>query len=237
MPPDLWHHFTPYGGVHALAVAICALLIAAPSFIGRRLDKNAELGLRRALAAFAVAYWLVYTIWWNWHGIDWREGLPLQICDLNGLIAPLALISGWRWTRATLYFWTAALTVQAFIQPALTAGPASPVFWAFWSAHTIIVACALYDLVVRGFRPTWPDFGRAFAVSLAYVALVAPVNAWLGSDYGYVGNPAPDISIPTFVAALGPWPQRAVILVALVPLGFLVVLAPWRCWRRVQGMG
>ena len=27
---------------------------------------------------------------------------------------------------------------------------------------------------------------------------------------------------------LGPWPQRAINLVALAPLGFLVVLLPWR---------
>ena len=47
----------------------------------------------------------------------------------------------------------AALTLQAFVQPALTAGPASLVFWAFWTAHTIIAACAVYDLAVLGFRP------------------------------------------------------------------------------------
>jgi uncharacterized membrane protein YwaF len=63
--------------------------------------------------------------------------------------------------------------------------------------------------------------------SLAYAALVVPVNAWLDGDYGYVGDPAPDISVPPFVLMLGPWPLRALILAALVPLGFVVVLLPW----------
>ena len=76
------------------------------------------------------------------------------------------------------------------MQPALTAGPASLVFWAFWTAHTIIAACAVYDIGVLGFRPGWHDLGRAFAVSVAYVALMVPLNAWLGSDYGFIGNPA-----------------------------------------------
>ncbi len=53
------------------------------------------------------------------------------------------------------------------------------------------------------------------------------MNLWLGSNYGYIGNPAPDVEIPPFVAALGPWPQRAVILVILAALGFVVVLLPW----------
>jgi len=223
----MWSSFVPFGGLHALAVAICALLIIAPSLIGRALSKDGELVCRRTLAAFAVAYWLAYNSWWNWHGLDPRTGLPLHICDLNGLIAPLALLTGWRWARATLYFWTAALTLQAFLQPALTAGPASLVFWAFWTAHTLIAACAVYDIAVRGFRPAWPDFGRALAVSAVYVTLIVPVDVWLGANYGFLGNPADAKEVPPFVHALGPWPWRAVALVALTPLGFAIVLLPW----------
>jgi len=228
-----WDVFVPYSGLHALAVIVCAALIAAPSLLGRTLRGNDEQTLRRSLGMLAVCYWLAYNIWWNWHGLDWRTGLPLHLCDFNGLIvAPLALITGWRCARATLYFWTAALTLQAFLQPALSAGPASLVFWAFWTAHTIIAACAVYDIVVRGFRPSWNDLGRALLVSAAYVALVVPVNHWLGSDYGFIGNPAPDIAVPPFVLMLGPWPQRAIILLVLAALGFVVVLLPWRVAAR-----
>ncbi|MGA8614982.1 MAG: TIGR02206 family membrane protein [Xanthobacteraceae bacterium] len=229
--------FVPYSGLHALAVFVCALLIAAPALLGRALRKDGEQMLRRTLAGAAVCYWLAYNIWWNWHGLDLRTGLPLQICDFNGLIAPLALFTGWRWARATVYFWTAALTLQAFIQPALTAGPASLVFWAFWAAHALIGACAVYDLAVLGFRPGWSDLGRALMVSAAYVALVAPVNHWLGSDYGFIGNPAPDLQIPPFVEMLGPWPQRAIIVVVLAALGFVVVLLPWLIAARRANLG
>jgi hypothetical integral membrane protein (TIGR02206 family) len=224
--------FVPYSGLHALAVAVCAVLIAAPALVGlallKRSAKNGERALRRTLAVAAVAYWLAYNIWWNWHGIDPRTGLPLQLCDLNGLLAPLALVAGWRFARATLYFWTAALTTQAFIQPALTEGPAALVFWAFWAAHTLIAACAVYDVVVLGFRPGWRDLGRAVIASAVYVALILPVDLWLGADYGFVANPPAGLAIPPFVAALGPWPQRAIMLAALVPLGFAIVLLPWR---------
>jgi hypothetical integral membrane protein (TIGR02206 family) len=236
--PDTWAVFAPFGWLHAVAVAVCAVLIAVPALAGRSLargpHKSAEPRLRFALAALAVAYWVAYNTWWNWHGLDLRTGLPLQLCDVNGLLAPLALVTTWRWARATLYFWTAALTLQAFIQPALTLGPAFLVFWAFWTAHTIIAACAVYDIAVRGFRPGWSDLYRALIASAAYVALVVPVNFWLGSDYGFIGNPAPDIQIPPFIDALGPWPQRAIVLaVVLVPLGFVLVLLPWLVAGRV----
>jgi len=238
LAPGPWDTFAAYSGLHAIALAVCAVLIATPSLLGRALTKDGELTLRRALAALAVCYWLAYNIWWNWHGLDPRTGLPLQICDLNGLLAPFALLMRQRWARATLYFWTAALTVQAFIQPALTVGPASPIFWAFWIAHSIIAASAVYDIVVLGFRPTWRDLGRAVIASAVYVAVVMPVDVVLGANYGFLGNPAAPSEVPPFIDALSPWPLRAIIVIALAPLGFTVVLLPWLIVaRRVAQLG
>jgi hypothetical integral membrane protein (TIGR02206 family) len=225
--PGRWDAFVSYSGLHALTLVVCAILIVTPMLLARALSKDAEQTLRRALAALAIAYWIAYAIGWNWHGLDPRTGLPLQICDVNGLIAPFALLTGRRWLRATLYFWTSTLTLQAFIQPALKLGPASPVFWAFWIAHSLIAACAVYDVVVLGFRPRWSDLGRTLAVSAIYLALVVPVDVALGANYGFVGNPADTGEVPPFIGALGPWPLRAVILVALAALGFVVVLLPW----------
>ena len=93
--------------------------------------------------------------------------------------------------------------------------------------------------MVRGFRPGWRDLGIAVLASLVYVALILPIDLWLGADYGFVGNPPAGIIIPPFVAALGPWPQRAIVLVALVPIGLsradrlCVVMLPWLAARAV----
>ena len=59
-----------------------------------------------------------------------------------------------------------------------------------------------------------------------------PVNSAIGADYGFVGNPPAGITVPPFVAALGPWPRRAIVLAALAPLGFALVLLPWRIAAR-----
>jgi uncharacterized membrane protein YwaF len=52
----------------------------------------------------------------------------------------------------------------------------------------------------------------------------------LGADYGYLGD-LPSEQIPPFIAALGPWPARAVIVVALAAAAFAVVELPWRLSR------
>lgn len=235
-----WEIFTPYSGLHLAAVAICMLLVAGFVLTARELTTPQESVLRRGFGAFAIIYWVTYTLWWNRHGLDPAAGLPLHICDLNGLVAPLALLTGKRWLRATLYFWTFALTLQAFVQPTLTLGPASLVFWWFWAAHTIVLASAVYDLTVLGFRPQWRDLGRAYAVSALYVLVIVPVDLLLGANYGFIGNPPPGVTIPPFVDALGPWPLRAVIVIVLGALAFALLVLPWRWFpvaaprRRIQ---
>lgn len=228
-----WDVFIPYSGLHLVSVVACFALIAALVLLGRRLNETAERRLRQAMAVFAIAMWAAYNIAWNWNGIDARTGLPLHICDLGGLLAPAAMLTLNRWLRATLYFWAIALTSQAFIQPTLTYGPTSFLFWCFWIAHTIIFGYAIYDLTVLRFRPDWGDFGRASLVTLGYLAVIMPIDIWLGANYGYIGNPASAKAIPPFVAALGPWPERVIIIAGLVGLAFLLALLPWLVRARV----
>jgi hypothetical integral membrane protein (TIGR02206 family) len=234
-----WDIFIPYTPLHAVAVLACLLAIAILIIAARRLrGSDAEPAFRRAFAWACIVFWVFQNAWFHASGIDWMTGLPLHICDLGGLIGPFALLTGNRLLRATLYFWTFALTLQAFIQPALTDGPATSVFWLFFAAHSIVLACALYDLLVLGYRPLWVDLPRVYAFSAVYVAGVVAVNAWLGANYAYLGDPAPPLKIPPFVDALGPWPLRAVIVLALAAASFPLLVLPWKIGaarRAVEG--
>ena len=227
--PGPWAIFKPYTPLHAVSVLVCLLAIALLIIAARRLrDSGAEEAFRRGFAWSCIVFWVFQNAWFHASGIDWLTGLPLHICDLGGLIGPFALLTGNRFLRATLYFWTFALTVQAFIQPALSAGPATPVFWFFFAAHAIVLACALYDLMVLGYRPLWNDLPRVYAFSAVYVGAVVAVNAWLGANYAYLGNPEPPLKIPPFIDALGPWPLRAIIVLALAALSFPLLVLPWK---------
>jgi hypothetical integral membrane protein (TIGR02206 family) len=231
--PDTPHAFTAFSAMHLVAVGTCIVLLVVAAWLARGLRGSThEPRVRWALAGFALAYWIAYNTWWNWNGLDLRTGLPLQACDISGLLAPFALLTQNRTLRATLYFWAFGFATQAFIQPSLTVGPAYILFWAFWIAHMLILGCALYDLVVLGFRPGWGDFGRALLVGAVWAALVVPLDLLLGANYGFLGNPSPDIAMPPAVLALGPWPQRLLVMAALATLGFLLLLAPWLALRR-----
>ena len=227
-----WDVFVPYSGLHLGSVVVCFALIAGLVLFGRRLNKTAERRLRQVMAVFAFAMWAAYNIAWNWNGIDLRDGLPLHICDLGGLLAPTALLTLNRWLRATLYFWAFAFATQALIQPTLTDGPAHVVFWAFWAAHLAILACAVYDLAVLSFRPDWTDFARAAIVAVAWGAVALCVDLMLGANYGYIGNPPAGTRMPPLVEAFGPWPQRLLVIAALAAAAFLLLLVPWLALAR-----
>jgi hypothetical integral membrane protein (TIGR02206 family) len=228
-----WTRFTSYTPLHVVSVLACALAIALLIAYARSLRGSAaELSFRRGFAWTCIVFWMFQNAWFHARGIDWLAGLPLHICDLGGLIGPFALLTGNRMLRATLYFWTFALTLQAFIQPALADGPATAVFWFFFLAHSIVLACALYDLTVLGFRPLFADLPRVYLFSAGYVVAVVAVNAWLGANYAYLGDPAPPLKIPPFIDALGPWPLRAVIVLGLAALSFPLLVLPWKVARR-----
>lgn len=226
-----WNQFAPFTALHLVTVTICLAAIAALVLIGCSLPDRLERRLRLAMAVLAIAEWTIYNTAWNWAGLDPRTGLPLHICDIGGLLAPFALLTQNRWLRATLYFWAFALTTQAFIQPTLTAGPSLWLFWCFWTSHTIILGYAIYDLAVLRFRPSGGDFGRATVISIGYFAVVMPVNVMLSSNYAFIGNPTSAREVPPFVAALGPWPGRVFVIIALVMIAFLIVLLPWQLRR------
>jgi hypothetical protein len=97
----------------------------------------------RRRSRLAVAYWITYATW-NWHCLDPRTSLPfVPRAPPSRSVAPRpapairvpAHLRRERIDRATrashrpamgarnFVFWTAALTLQAIIQPALAAGP------------------------------------------------------------------------------------------------------------------
>jgi hypothetical integral membrane protein (TIGR02206 family) len=228
---DSWSVFVPYTLLHAVTVAACvALVVLLVMLMARWRDTAAEPVQRRALAAVALGVWVLSYVWLNWAAID-PKALPLHVCGLMGVVAPLALLTGNRWLRAAMYFCTFTLTIQAFIQPILVLGPVTLEFWRFWLLHSLILCCAVYDLVVLRFRPGWSDVARACVMSAGYVALIVPVNLMIGTNYGFVGNP-PDQAQPPIIALLGPWPERIVVLMALVFFGYLLAMLPWIGARR-----
>ncbi|MDB5295285.1 MAG: Integral rane protein [Phycisphaerales bacterium] len=237
------HHFaagTRSHGVVVLATALAALCLIR---VGQRLADAAAArpGWRSAPRRFArllgggmLAVWLAVLardLLPDRRG--WAESLPLHLCDVAGLVGAAALYTGRRPLRAVLHLWAFTFTVQAFLMPVVKVGPARMDFWLYWVSHGAIVAAAAYDATVLGFRPRWADWRTAVLATLAYVAVVLPVDAALGANYGYVGDTGG--ARQSLVAAFGPWPGRVPVLVAAAAAVMAGLTLPWElaaAWGR-----
>lgn len=234
--------FRPFSVLHGVTVAVCALLIAVACMLGRRWRGGAQgrrLALERWWGWSIVATQLGIAVWWLLPGHLNLEGafnaeraVPLNLCRLVVLPAAVAMLCAARWSRAILYFWGLGLSTQAFVTPVFPEGPAFAVFWVFWLGHVQIVGTAVYDVVVRGFRPTSRDFRFAAALGVVYAGVVIAVNAWWRTNYGGLGPTT--FALPNLARHLGDWPWRPgwIVLIALV---WFVVL--WRVWSWAARLG
>lgn len=231
-----WDEFHPFGVQHVVCLAVCVAIMVGVSLLGRRLgDTVAGNRLRVTVGMIGVVYWIGSNAWWALGPqYTFAQSLPLQVCDLAGLIGPVALLSGWRKWRAMLYFWGLSLSVQGFIQPVLTKGMAATEFWLFWANHTVIVGMALYDVIALKFRPTKRDYLTAVIVSLAYVAVIIPFDMVFQVNYGYVGPSDPIAHHKTLADKLGPWPLNAALLTTLGLAAMALLWLPWEVVRRRQ---
>ena len=205
--------FAPFTLTHAATVAVCAGITAALCIAGR--DPRREPEVRRLWVCGIVLLQIVNIIYFaSKTPLDLSVALPLHVCDLMGWVAAWSLSTNRRVVRASLVFIGLVLCSNAFATPILSEGPATFRFWLFFGSHLQIIGSGIYEMVVRGYRPTARDAANVFAVLVAYAAVMVPLNLATGWNYGYVGQGKP--GTPTIVDVLGNWPGRLLVMAVIV---------------------
>lgn len=164
-----------------------------------------------------------------------EECLPIQACDVLALLAPLSLLLPTRWLRAVTYFGAFGLTTQAFLTPVIDTGPETQKFWAFWLLHMSIVTCAVFDLTVGRYRPSFGDWWRAVAFWAVYAVSMIVLNMSTGWFYGYLSEKIPKNAENSILKHLGPWPYRPMVMMGIVLVLFTLLWLPWPLVRWMKG--
>jgi len=230
---DWGKEFKPFTLYHLLMAGSGVVIMMGSWWIGRNWRGTPkEDRFRKGWGWTVVVYKILETVWYNWpSNFDIQESLPLQLCDLAAFVAAVAMITQRRTWRAVLYFWAIGLSTQAFFTPILRMGYQSWNFWFFWISHTMIIGSAMYDIVVRRFRPGVRDLVLGLAWSVAFTIMVMIVNAIWHTNYGYVGNTRP--LNPTIIDKLGSWPLRVFKLAGVVVVLFVILWGVWPLSRRL----
>lgn len=221
-------------------VVLCVLVLTVFVFViyGKRGERQQKT-TAQILGVAGIGIWVMSGVYYSIPPqLKPEESLPIQACDLLALITAITMLRPTRLLRAVTYFGAFGLTLQAFITPVIDTGPDTFKFYVFWLLHASIVFCALFDLIVRGFRPNAKDLGLAVGFWAVYGAIMIILNWSTGWYYGYLGPTIPKNAEGTILKYLGPWPVRPVSIFALAGFLFTLLWLPW--WgfaRRRQKAG
>lgn len=219
---------------HHAAFFVWAVLTSIVCVVGCRLrdTPRGQRFDRRVGVVLVLAYVIVNAWWFAPANFVWNNTLPIQLCDLAALCAPLALLTRRRACRTLLYFWGFGLSTQGFVTPTVDPDPSLGHFWMHWINHGAVIGAATYDLIVRRYRPTWRDWRLAMVTSLLYLALIFVLDVSTGWNYAYVGNTKPEQK--TIIDVLGKWPLRVVWIALIASAAMTALMIPWELARRLK---
>jgi hypothetical integral membrane protein (TIGR02206 family) len=228
--------FQTYGASHLAAIALLLLGVAALVWLGRAYRGTpaaSRLGkvLAVALLAFTVPPQLLYFTPDYW---SLERTLPLQLSDLAWMVAALALWTRHRWAVAPTYYWGLTLTTQAVFTPDLSADFPSPLFFAFWGAHLLVVWAAVYLTWGLRLSPDWRSYRTTLAITVVWGISAILLNLIAGTNFGYLNEKPPFDSI---LDLFGPWPWYVLVEVTVAAVVWALMTWPWVVLRRRPEVG
>jgi len=132
-----------------------------------------------------------------------KNNLPLHLCGVSLYIVAISLVTRNYRAFEISYFWGLGGAFMALLSP-------GDIFYfphilniIFYSSHALIVIGVLYMVFIFGYRPTWRSLFLASVINILYMALVAPLNLLLDTNYLFLRY-KPKGS--TFIDYMGPWP-------------------------------
>jgi hypothetical integral membrane protein (TIGR02206 family) len=233
--------FVLFGHHHVLTMlVILSVSIALPVVMRRAGSGKVKRSVATVLAAGLVTQELFKT--WvrvHWYGEPLVQHLPLHLCGVATLLMAYVLVRRSYSGYEIAYFWGMGGTLQAILTPDLQHGFPSLLFVTFFLGHGLVILGVIYATVVFDFRPTLRSVKKTIAVTLVYMALVAPLNIALGTNYLYLSRKP---ERPSLMDYFGPWPWYVLALIAAGVISCLVYYAPfglhaWLSARRKKPQG
>ena len=223
-----------FGTAHLSSVLVIAAVGIGLPLIARRTLSSAEQYRVGLLIATLLVGQEGFHMWLLANHYDrlLSSLLPLHLCGLSVLLTAWVLAARSYPAYEIVYFWAWGGTLQALLTPDLDRGFPDPAFIAFFIGHGLVIVGVLYATLVYRFRPTFISIFKSLAALLIAVAVIAPINLWLGTNYLFLSSKPEQASLMDF---LGPWPWYILSLAGLALVSSLVYYLPFLIGDLVSG--
>ncbi len=219
--------FQPYGLPH---LTVILLTIALPFVLAAVVLRTKSLWIKQAivagLSAVLIVNYVAYLIFIRSQGTaDWRQMLPMQMCDWGMVVVIVAMWTGsQRWFEVA-YFWGIGGTLQAVLTPNLRYGFPDWRFISFFTLHSTIIVGVVFLMLIYHYRPYPTSIVRVWLWSEFYFVVTLIVDALTDFNYGFLLHKPEAFSILSFLSDSRPTYLLELHGVALV--FFLVLYVPF----------
>jgi hypothetical integral membrane protein (TIGR02206 family) len=219
--------FQPYGLPHLTVIFLTIVLpFVLAGIVQRTKSKRVGKIIIAALSAILILNYLAYLIFIRSQGrADWRQMLPMQMCDWGMVVVIVAMWTGsQRWFEVA-YFWGIGGTLQAVLTPDLRYGFPDWRFISFFTLHSGIIVGVVFLMLTHRYRPYPMSIVRVWLWSEFYFVVTLIVDAVTDFNYGFLLHKPQAFSILSFLSDSRPLYLLQLHGVAL--LFFLVLYAPF----------
>ena len=229
--------FQPYGLPHLTVIFLTIVLpFGLAAMVRRRKSHRGENVIIGVLTGVLVLNYVVYLIFIRSHGVvDWRQMLPMQMCDWGMVVVIVAMWTGNRRWFEVAYFWGIGGTLQAVLTPNLRFGFPDWRFISFFTSHCGIIVGVIFLMLTRRYRPYPMSIVRVWLWSEFYFVITFVVDQLTGFNYGFLLHKPEAFSILSLLSDSRPLYLLQMHGVAL--LFFLVLYAPFAIVDLIQRGG
>jgi hypothetical integral membrane protein (TIGR02206 family) len=219
--------FQPYGLPHVTVIFLTIVLpFALAAIVRRSKSQRLEKIIIGVLSAVLILNYVIYLIFIRSRGlVDWRQMLPMQMCDWGMVVVIVAMWTGnQRWFEVA-YFWGIGGTLQAVLTPNLHFGFPDWRFISFFTSHCGIIVGVIFLMLTRRYRPYPMSIVRVWLWSEFYFVVTLIVDELTGVNYGFLLHKPEAFSILSFLSDSRPLYLLQLHGVAL--LFFLALYVPF----------
>ena len=212
--------FEIFGTVHILTIlSIVLVSIFLPKFYKNKSDKQISL-MTKVVAGIIAAHVIISPykdLYLLADPYDWRETVPLHMCDLSEIFLVWFLLGGPRLLYTCAFFWGLGGATMAILTPDISHHDLDYIF--FMIGHGMIIVGIMYATVTLGNRPYAKDIITVSLITaLVLLPIVYAINLILGepANFWYL------IAKPEGASLMDVFPDPPYHLLVTTPLAISV---------------
>jgi len=212
--------FELFGTIHLITIAVVILTsILLPKFYKNKSDYQISM-MKKIIAGVIAAHVIISPykdLYLLANPYDWRETIPLHMCDLSEIFLVWFLLGGPRILYICAFFWGLGGATMAILTPDISHHDLDYIF--FMVGHGMIVVGIMYATVTLGNRPYAKDIVTVSLITaLVLLPIVYGINLLLGepANFWYL------MTKPAGASLMDMFPEPPYHLIVTTPIAIAV---------------